>query len=187
MSVILILTVALALALDAFAVSVALSLRPRGISLKQTLRLALSFSFFQFLMPIIGWWAGTRILSLVQAFDHWVAFGLLLLIGCRMIRESLRPQKERKQKRRDPTKGWSLLLLSIATSIDAFAMGLTFAALGEGILYPALLIGVVAFLMTVLGTKLGPIIGQIAGKWAELLGGSVLILIGIKILINHLS
>ncbi len=186
MSVILILTVALALALDAFAVSVALSLRPRGTSLKQTLRLASAFSFFQFLMPIIGWWAGTRILSLVQTIDHWVAFGLLLLIGCRMIYESLRSQKELKQEKRDPTKGWSLLLLSIATSIDALAMGLTFAALGEGILYPAVLIGIVAFLMTVLGTKLGPIIGQIAGKWAELLGGFVLILIGIKILIDHL-
>lgn len=186
MNIFLILTVALALALDAFAVSVALSLRARGISLKQTLRLALSFSFFQFLMPIIGWWAGTRILSLVQAIDHWVAFGLLLIIGCRMIHESLRPQKELKQEKRDPTKGWSLLLLSLATSIDALAMGLTFAALGEEILYPAVLIGVVAFLMTVLGTRLGPIIGKIAGKWAELLGGLVLILIGIKILIDHL-
>jgi putative Mn2+ efflux pump MntP len=156
------------------------------MSLKQTLRLALSFSFFQFLMPIIGWWAGTRILSLVQAIDHWVAFGLLFIIGCRMIHESLKPQKEQRQKEHDRTIGWSLFLLSLATSIDALAMGLAFATLGEEILYPAVLIGVVTFLMTVLGTRLGPIIGQIAGKWAELLGGVVLALIGIKILIDHL-
>jgi len=186
MNILVVLSIALALAMDAFTVAVGISLRPEHRGLRQTMRLSVSFGVFQFIMPILGWLTGTKILPLIQAIDHWVAFGLLLIIGCRMIRESLGSQKKQEQKEHDPTKGWPLLMLSIATSIDALAMGLTFAALGEEILYPAVLIGVVAFLITALGTRLGPIIGQIAGKWAELLGGSVLILIGIKILIDHL-
>lgn len=186
MNIPVVLSIALALAMDAFTVSVGISLRPEKGDMRQAMRLSFSFGFFQFIMPILGWLAGTKVLPLIQAFDHWVAFGLLLIIGCRMIRESLRTQKKPKQEKRDPTKGWSLVLLSLATSIDALAMGLTFVALGEEILFPAVLIGIVAFLMTALGTKLGPLIGQIAGKWAELLGGSVLILIGIRILIDHL-
>ena len=186
MNIPVVLSIALALAMDAFTVSVGISLRPEKGDMRQAMRLSFSFGFFQFIMPILGWLAGTKVLPLIQAFDHWVAFGLLLIIGCRMIRESLRTQKKPKQEKRDPTKGWSLLILSIATSVDALAVGLSFAAIGMEILKPSMLIGVVAFLMTLLGTKLGPILGQIVGRRAEFIGGLVLIVIGIKILVDHL-
>lgn len=178
--------VALALAMDAFAVSVGISLSLEGISKRQTFRLAFSFGFFQFMMPIIGWLAGQSILKYIQAVDHWVAFCLLLFIGVKMIYESFRKREKREGVNTDPTKGLSLFTLSIATSIDALAVGLSFAALHESILYPAVVIGFVAFLMTVLGAKLGPPLGQVIGKRAELAGGLILILIGIKILAEHL-
>lgn len=186
MNIPVVLSIALALAMDAFTVSVGISLRPAKVDPKQAIRLSVSFGFFQFMMPILGWLGGTKIHSLIQAFDHWVAFGLLFLIGCRMIYSSFRSQDTPQRGSHDPTKGWSLLVLSVATSVDALAVGLSFAALNMAILFPSVVIGVVAFLMTVLGTRLGPIIGQIAGKWAELLGGSILISIGIKILVDHL-
>ncbi len=186
MNVLVVLPVALALAMDAFAVSVGISLGPEKVRTSQAMRLSVSFGFFQFIMPILGWLAGTKILSLIQSFDHWVAFGLLFLIGCRMVYASLRVQSAPHTRSHDPTRGWSLLILSVATSVDALAVGLSFAALGVAIRYPSLIIGVVAFLLTLLGTKLGPILGQIIGRRAEFLGGLVLVLIGIKILIDHL-
>jgi putative Mn2+ efflux pump MntP len=186
MNILVILSVALALAMDAFTVAVGISLEPEQRGVWQTIRLSVSFGFFQFMMPILGWLAGTKILLLIQAIDHWVAFGLLLLIGGRMIYSSLRSQKEPPNRRHDSSRGWSLLILSIATSVDALAVGLSFAALGAEILYPSLIIGVVAFFMTFLGAKLGPILGQIVGRRAELLGGVILVLIGIKILTDHL-
>jgi len=180
--------VALALAMDAFAVSVGVSLSLEGISKRQTFRLAFSFGFFQFMMPIAGWLAGNSMLQYMQAIDHWVAFGLLLFVGVKMIYESFKRGKKTKEGNVnvDPTKGLSLLTLSVATSIDALAVGLSFAALHEPILYPAVVIGLVAFLMTVLGTKLGPLLGQLIGKRAEIAGGLILIIIGAKILSEHL-
>jgi putative Mn2+ efflux pump MntP len=186
MNILVVLSIAFALALDAFTVSVGISLGPVRVTARQVMRLSFAFGFFQFMMPILGWMAGTKILSLIQAFDHWVAFGLLFLIGCRMVYASLRSQKVPQNRRPDPTRGWSLLILSIATSLDALAVGLSFAVLGVAILYPSVIIGCVAFLMTLLGTRLGPILGQIVGRRAELLGGLILMLIGIKILIDHL-
>jgi putative Mn2+ efflux pump MntP len=170
MNILVVLSIAFALALDAFAVSVGISLRPGRVRARQAMRLSFSFGFFQFVMPVLGWLGGTKI----------------LLIGCRMIYASLRSQKEPQTGRPDPSRGWSLLILSIATSLDALAVGLSFAAIGMEILYPSVLIGVVAFLMTLLGTKLGPLFGQIVGRRAEFVGGLVLIVIGIKILIDHL-
>ena len=186
MNALVVLSIAFALAMDAFTVSVGMSLRLDRVGTKQAMRLSLSFGYFQFMMPVLGWLAGTEILSLIQAFDHWVAFGLLFLIGCRMIYSALRPGHTPQDGRHDPTKGWSLLILSIATSVDALAVGLSFAALGMTIWYPSAVIGAVAFLMTFLGTKLGPLVGQVIGRRAELIGGLILILIGIKILADHL-
>ena len=186
MNVPVVLSIALALAMDAFTVSVGISLRPERVNAKQAMRLSLSFGYFQFMMPVLGWLAGTTVLSLIQDFDHWVAFGLLFLIGCRMIFSSLRSQAMPRSAAHDPTRGWSLLILSIATSVDALAVGLSFAALGMTIWYPSLVIGIVAFCMTLLGTKVGPLLGQIIGRRAELFGGLILILIGIKILADHL-
>ncbi len=187
MNFILVLAVALALAMDAFAVSVGVSLRPEGLSWKQSFKMALYFGFFQFLMPLVGWQVTRSILlDYIEPLDHWVAFGLLLIIGARMISESFRSQKKTQESQADPTRGFTIFVLSVATSIDAFAVGISFAALQTAILYPAIVIGFVAFLITLLGTKIGPLLGRLAGKRAELFGGLVLILIGVKILLEHM-
>jgi putative Mn2+ efflux pump MntP len=186
MNLFLVIPVALALAMDAFAVSVGLSVLPEGLKRIQSLRLAVFFGFFQFLMPQVGWLLGQGFLDNIRDVDHWVAFGLLLFIGGKMVVESFRKQGMVKIISSDPTKGITLILLSVATSIDAFAVGLSFAAIHQKILYPSAIIGAVAFMMTLVGTKIGPAIGKIAGKRAELLGGLILIFIGVKILTEHL-
>jgi putative Mn2+ efflux pump MntP len=182
----LVIPVALALAMDAFAVSIGLSVLPGGLKFSQSLRLALFFGFFQFFMPLVGWLSGKQIHHLIRNVDHWVAFGLLLFVGGKMVADSFRKQEVKKNTAHDPTVGITLILLSIATSIDAFAVGLSFAALQHKILIPSLLIGIVALILTFVGTRLGPVIGKMAGKRAEFLGGLVLIFIGVKILIDHL-
>jgi putative Mn2+ efflux pump MntP len=186
-NILLVLGLALALAMDAFAVSLGLGLSLRPASGGQTLRLALSFGFFQFLMPVLGWAAGETLIRLIEKFDHWVAFALLIAVGGKMIFESLKPEQGNESRRSDPTRGISLFVLSVATSLDSLAVGLSLAALRVAIVLPAVVIGVVAFSMTVLGMKLGPVVGRIIGRRAELLGGVVLILIGIKILVDHLQ
>jgi putative Mn2+ efflux pump MntP len=186
MNVLLILGLALALAMDAFAVSLGLGLSLKPVTGGQTFRLAFHFGLFQFLMPVVGWAAGESLIRYIEKYDHWVAFALLLGVGGKMIFESLRPEKEPGFKRSDPTRGASLLVLSVATSLDALAVGLSLAALHVDIIFPALVIGVVAFAMTVLGMKIGPALGKIIGRRAELLGGVILILIGLKILADHL-
>lgn len=185
MNIVLVLPVAFALAMDAFAVSVGISVAQKWQRWDQRFRLAFSFGFFQFMMPIIGWLAGQSFLDYIRDIDHWVAFSLLFLIGGKMVLDSFKGQKEMKKVSDDPSRGFRLIMLSVATSIDAFAVGLSFAALKIPILYPSAIIGIVAFLMTLLGTRIGPVIGQIAGKRAELLGGLILILIGIKIIVEH--
>ncbi len=186
MNFLLVLPVAFALAMDAFAVAVGLSVVPQGLNRTQAYRLSLFFGAFQFMMSLIGWLAGQGFLRYIREVDHWVAFGLLLFIGGKMVLASFQDEKIKKEASSDPTKGLNLIVLSIATSIDAFAVGLSFAALEEGILYPSLIIGGVAFFLTLGGTRLGPLIGKLAGKGAEFLGGLILIFIGIKILAEHL-
>ncbi len=187
MNFFLVLAVAFALAMDAFAVSVGISLRPEGLTQRQAFRMAFHFGFFQFMMPLLGWQATRSILlDYIEPFDHWVAFGLLLVIGVKMIFEFFRTGKGTQKNQEDVTTGFSLLLLSVATSIDALAVGLSLAALQVTILYPAVVIGVIAFLMTILGTRIGPLLGRLVGRSAELLGGLILILIGVKILWEHL-
>ncbi|MGB7294797.1 MAG: manganese efflux pump MntP family protein [Candidatus Aminicenantales bacterium] len=186
MSLWLVLGIALALAMDAFAVSLGLGLSLRPATGGQTLRLAFSFGFFQFLMSVLGWAAGEKLIQHIARYDHWLAFGLLLAVGGKMIFESLRPGKDSPDRRNDPTRGLSLLVLSVATSLDALAVGLSLAALRVAILFPAVVIGVVAFIVTVLGMKIGPALRKVIGRRAELLGGMILILIGIKILADHL-
>lgn len=178
--------IALALAMDAFTVSVGISLSLKELTRQQVFRISFHFGFFQFMMPIIGWGAGQYVMKSIQAVDHWVAFGLLLLIGFKMMYESIKKEKQREKKVIDQTKGFPLILLSVATSIDALAVGLSFAVLRVVILYPAIVIGIVAFLVTIIGAKIGPVLGQIFGRRAEFVGGLVLILIGAKILFEHL-
>ena len=186
MNLFLVISVALALAMDAFAVSIGLSVLPDGLKKSQRLRLAFFFGFFHFLMALIGWLVGQGFLDYIRDVDHWVAFGLLLLIGGKMVAESFRNKGSAKKVSDNATRSVTLIMLSIATSIDVLAVGISLAAIQQKILYPSIIIGVVAFVMTYVGTKLGPVIGKMAGKMAELFGGLVLIIIGIKILVEHL-
>jgi len=179
--------IALALAMDAFAVTLGIGAALKRLTPVQSLRLAFSFGLFQFGMPLLGWAAGRSILPLIEAVDHWVAAGLLFLVGWRMVYDSFRSQETDRPGPQDPTRGLHLLLLSVATSIDALAVGLSLAMLSVPILYPALVIGAVAFAVTLLGTRLGPVLGRLVGKRAELAGALVLFVIAIKILVDHLG
>ena len=175
--------IAFALAMDAFAVSLASCCRLPRVNAGHVARLALAFGFFQFLMPVIGWLAGRGLSRWLTAFDHWVAFGLLALIGGKMLWESFRPSESGGQ---DPTRGWMLLTLAIATSIDALAVGLSLAVLDVSIWVPSIVIGIVAAVLTVIGALFGSRLGRRFGVWAERFGGVVLIGIGIRILVSHL-
>lgn len=172
--------------MDAFTIAIGLSLRKTGLGRIQAFRLSLFFGLFQFGMPLLGYWAGKTILPYIEALDHWFAFGLLLLVGCKMIYEAFQPPRISDRGEKDPTKGGMLLVLSLATSLDALAVGLSLAVLDVSILTPAVLIGIVAFLLTFGGAELGRYLGRFVGKAAPALGGMVLILIGIKILVEHI-
>ncbi len=181
MSFITILAIALALAMDAFAVAIAAGIVLPKLSFRPVFRLAWHFGFFQFMMPIIGFAAGRTIHHLLSAVDHWIAFALLVFIGVKMIYESFGHEPGRNIK--DPTRGWSLVILSLATSIDALAVGLSMALLGVNIWTPAAIIGIVAAIMTIIGLLLGRRLGTKFGHTIEFTGGIILIAIGIKILI----
>jgi len=187
MSLLFILGIALALAMDAFAVALGLSLARDGLRGAQSFRLAFHFGLFQFAMPIAGWAAGQTVIKLIAAYDHWVAAGLLVFVGGKMIVESFHKEEKIERKAADVTRGFSLILLSVATSLDALAVGLSFGALRVPILLPAAVVGLVCFAVTLAGAKIGPWLGKLAGKWAEIAGGVVLFLIAAKILVEHLK
>jgi manganese efflux pump family protein len=187
MSFIWILGIAVALAMDCFAITLGLACGARGLTLKQAVRMGAYFGGFQLVMPILGWLLGDSLLRLIRSFDHWVAFGLLALIGGRMIYESFGMTEEEKAGRPDQTQGSRLLVLALATSIDALAVGLSLGVVRAAILYPAAIIGLASFVITLIGAKLGPIVGRFVGRWADLLGGLILIGIGVKILVGHLA
>jgi len=178
--------IALALAVDAFAVSVASGISLCQMSKRQIFRLSFHFGLFQAGMNIIGWFLGLTIRSLIESFDHWVAFVLLGLVGGKMLMDGLKNDEEPDQKK-DPTKGLTLILLSVATSIDALAVGLSFSILNISIWFPALLIGLVASIMTAVGTRIGCLVGSSSriGQRAEIFGGLVLVGIGLSILQRH--
>lgn len=136
-------------------------------------------------MPFLGWLAGQRILEFIADYDHWVAFGLLVFVGCRMIWESAHTE-DSTVPARDTTKGWRLILLSLATSIDALTVGFSFSFVGVSIIYGSLIIGAVAFSVTICGLLLGKRVGKIVGRRAEIVGGVILILIGLRVLTSHI-
>ncbi len=177
--------IALALAMDAFAVAIVAGLTLSPMTKRHVFRLSFHFGLFQALMPLIGWTAGTAVYKYIADFDHWVAFGLLSFVGGRMILTSFHGDEE-KRTTRDPTSGWDLVILSIATSIDALAVGLSLAMIGSRILFPALVIGVVAGVITLLGMVLGRKVGTMWGRRVEAAGGVVLVAIGIRILLQHI-
>lgn len=174
---------AVALSMDAFAVAVANGAVIKELHPKHALRISLFFGAFQAGMPLVGWLVGRTFSSAIAAWDHWIAFGLLAFIGGRMIRESRDLNKEEcKNCQHLPT----LILLSVATSIDALAVGLSFAFLGTPIVEPVVIIGSITFLLSLAGLFIGSRMGHFGeDKW-ELLGGIVLIGIGVKILLEHL-
>jgi putative Mn2+ efflux pump MntP len=175
---------AMALAMDAFAVATAVAASLEPIRPRQTFRLTWHFGLFQALMPVIGWLGGSAVASYVSPIDHWVAFGLLGFLGTRMFIESLSEGKP--QERHDPTRGWSLVWLSVATSIDALAVGVSLGVLNVRIWIPAAVIGVVALALTFVGTLVGRFIGAHLGRWAARIGGVVLVAVGTRILIRDL-
>lgn len=176
--------IAVALAMDAFAVALAAGLTLPRLTGRHMFRFGFHFGLFQALMPILGWAAGVSLRRQIQALDHWVAFFLLLLVGSHMLHEAWRSE-EGSRGEADPTRGLSLVTLSIATSIDALAVGLSLAVLGVSIWTPALVIGLVAGALTICGMLLGRRLGQAWGQRVQVLGGLLLIAIGVKILLEH--
>jgi len=175
-----ILFLAVGLAMDAFSVSIT-----RGLTLKCNIKyaliIALFFGGFQALMPVLGWFSGIQLQSIVSTIAPWIAFLLLLGIGLKMIYESFSTEK-------DDYKTFSLkelLILSVATSIDAFAVGITFAILNTPIITPIIIIGIVTFILSFIGVYIGKNIGHLFENKIEILGGLILIGIGLKILIEN--
>ena len=183
MDLITIFILAVGLGVDAFSVAIGIGAANNIKPWQPILRLASSFGAFQFVMPIVGWLAGLTVVGIIANYDHWVAFALLAYVGSKMIWEALK--KEEEKETNDQTKGLPLLLLSIATSIDALAVGFSFSVLKEQILFPAVIIGIVCFLMTAVGMIFGKALARIFGKKVGIFGGMVLIVIGVKILIDH--
>ncbi|HPC85979.1 MAG TPA: manganese efflux pump MntP family protein [Smithellaceae bacterium] len=185
MSLTTILLLAVGLGVDAFSVAIGIGSTHHKKSWPPVLRLSFAFGLFQFLMPLIGWLAGSTVVGLIQSFDHWVAFALLAVVGGKMIWEGF--EAESDEEKEDRTRGWPLFLLSIATSIDALAVGFSFSLLRMPIVFPAAMIGLVCFLMTAAGMLFGKTLASLFGKKVEILGGLVLIGIGVKILIEHMG
>jgi manganese efflux pump family protein len=183
MSLLTIFILAIGLGVDAFSVAIGIGATNDKKSWSPVFRLAGAFGVFQFVMPIAGWLAGLTVVEIIAAFDHWIAFALLALVGGKMIAEGL--GQESDEEKADQTRGWPLLMLSIATSIDALAVGFSFSVLKNPILLPAVIIGIVCFLMTVTGMIFGKVLAKIFGRKVEIFGGLVLIAIGIKILVDH--
>ena len=184
MSFIEVLIIAVSMAMDATAVCLGVGTTAHATALRPRLRLALHFGIFQFLMPILGWYAGATIAGYINAFDHWVTFGLLAFVGGRMIWSGFHPDED--VQKNDPSRGWTLVLLSIAVSIDALAVGLSLGIIGLTIWTPAVVIGIVTGLVSWLGLRLGNKLGEKFGKRMEIAGGIILILIGVRILLAHL-
>lgn len=184
MSFFVIFGIAVALAMDAFAVAIATGVTLKRIEFRQGFRLSFHFGLFQGLMPVLGWFLGSSVKLYVEQYAHWLAFGLLALVGSNMLREAIITDEEEELESRDVTKGISLVILSIATSIDALAVGLSMSMLDESIVLPAIIIALVAGSFTLLGMYLGSRISNLArfSSLAEVAGGLVLWLIGLNIL-----
>ncbi|MBU5613449.1 manganese efflux pump MntP [Geomonas azotofigens] len=178
-----ILGIALALAMDAFAVALATGAVLNPVTGRHLFRLGFHFGLFQALMPIAGWLLGLTVQKWITAYDHWIAFALLAYVGGRMIVEAFEEDDDTSPS--DPTKGLTMVMLSVATSIDAFAVGLSLAMLGVSVWVPSVIIGLVAGVLTVTGMLLGRRLGDNWGKRVEVCGGIVLCLIGLKILLEH--
>ncbi len=180
-----IILIALGLSMDAFAVSICKGLSLKKANVTHALMIGLCFGLFQAVMPIIGYGLGRFLSDYADKFDHWIGFGLLVIIGIKMIKDATKPLEE-NPKCDIVIKPKELIFLGIATSIDALAIGITLAFTNTSIWFPALMIGLITFGLAFLGTLLGKKIGSFLERKAEVFGGIILVLIGIKILVDGL-
>lgn len=178
------LLIAIGLALDAFAVSLGASSNGSLTDTRSKVRLAFHFGLFQFMMPVIGWYIGIRIEPLVKNFDHWIAFVLLLYVGAKMIKAAFEDNAD--EAKANPSKGKMLVILSVATSIDALVVGLSLAMINIDIWEPSVVIGIVTGFLSLTGIYIGRFLGKKFGSKMELVGGVILIGIGLKILLSHI-
>ena len=186
MSVFEIILISIGLAMDAFGVSIG-----KGLSMPvgengRKVTLAFLFGLFQFLMPVMGWLIGRQFIDVISEWDHWIIFGLLGYLGIAMIREGLSDETDEDDDKRF-LGVWEMMMLSVATSLDAMAVGLTFAFMPINVWEASTMIVVITFGISLIGIYLGKFMGQFVGRYADILGGGVLILIGTKILLQHLG
>ena len=180
-----IVVVAVGLAMDAFAVSLAAGAGRHVSALRPAARLAFHLGLFQFLMPVVGWYLGTTLATAMAAFDHWVAFALLAFVGGKMVHESSTGHDAAGAV--DPSRGLTLVGLSVATSVDALAVGFSLAVLEVSIWVPSAVIGILTAALSALAIAIGSRVGPRLGQRTEMIGGLLLILIGLKILADHLA
>lgn len=179
-----IIIIGIGLAMDAFAVSICKGLSIQKLNFKKIFIIGLYFGLFQMIMPILGYGLGNSFQSLVSNIDHWVVFVLLLIIGINMIKEAFDDEDEKKNEALDIK---TMLLLAIATSIDAFAVGITFALFEVNVIISVIIIGVITFCISMLGVMIGNKFGDRFQNKSEFIGGVILIIIGVKILLEHLN
>ncbi|TAL33965.1 MAG: manganese efflux pump [Spirochaetes bacterium] len=182
-----ILGIATGLAMDAFSVCLAAGLVIPEPTRRHYFRLSFHFGLFQFMMPILGYFAGSLVETLIADYDHWVALGLLAAIGGKMVVESFGEKHGGSDTAPDPSRGWSLVVLSIATSIDALAVGLSMGMMAKPILVPSIIIGIICAAFSILGLRLGRHAGALLGNRVERAGGILLIAIGVKIVLEHIG
>ena len=176
------------LSMDAFAVSICKGLAMKKVNKKQAVVIGLYFGGFQALMPLVSWLLGVRFQKYITSIDHWIAFILLVFIGGKMILEAVRDTEVEEVVEKDPPlKHKEMLLLAVATSIDALAVGITFAFLDTPIIEAIAIIGCTTFFLSILGVVVGNFFGTRYKKKAEIAGGTILVLIGLKILLEHLG
>ncbi len=179
-----IILIAIGLSMDALAVSISSGLVIPGVNASHGLKIGFFFGLFQALMPVLGWLAGTTVRAYIVSVDHWIAFILLVFVGVKMLHGAVADRKD--EKLLDPSRLDVLLVLSVATSIDALAVGLTFAMLDVPLFPAVVIIGITTFLISGAGVYLGKRAGAAIGKLVEIAGGIILIGIGLKILLEHL-
>jgi putative Mn2+ efflux pump MntP len=184
MDLITMLGIAVGLAMDALAVTLGCAASGQARGPRAAFRLSFHFGLFQFIMPVMGWAVGTGVARFVSAWDHWIAFALLTFVGSRMVHAGLHPDLQDSAD--DPSRGLKLMMLAVATSIDALAVGFSLAMLQVNIWYPSAIIGIVTLSISVIGFQFGTRLGARFGKRMEIAGGAILILIGLRIIASHL-
>jgi putative Mn2+ efflux pump MntP len=184
MSIVEIFLIAIGLSMDAFAVSITLGLSDKKLKMAKFLLPGIYFGFFQALMPFIGFYGGKYFTGEIQILDHWIAFVLLAFIGGKMIKESFEKKEEKANE--NSYKFTRMLLLAVSTSIDALAVGITFAFFRINIFMAIIIIGLTTFIISIAGAKIGDVFGIKFKSKAEIFGGAILVMLGIKILIEHL-